>query len=165
MVELADLEQRIKAALDRIGAGMDAVADAGDATALKEALDAEKMANAQLEERLRALKESQAAELREIKAETADRLTELEAQVAELTQDMQRAKSRNRTLKQSNQRLLGSLQTLRDASAEGIEPHLINHALMSEVEALQASRSAEKAELDEILGALKPMLEKENTHA
>ena len=47
----------------------------------------------------------------------------------------------------------------REAGADGMEPHLINHAMMSEIEAMRATRAVEQSELDEILGALKPLVE------
>lgn len=79
-MEIADLERRIAAALDRIGRGLDnfdvpAPAVSGDdVDALREALEAERATSAQLAERLRTVKDRESA------ARTA-----LEAQVADLT--------------------------------------------------------------------------------
>ena len=161
MAEISDLEQRINQALDRIGVGLDAVAGAssGNIEALQDALDAEKMANAQLEERLRTLNEKHEAEMRELRSSLEDRVSQLEGALEALTEESSGTKAQARALRQSNQRLQASLQTLREESATGIEPHLINHAMMSELEALRASRLSDQAELTAILGTLKPMLE------
>lgn len=163
VAEIAELEQRIKDAMDRIGAGLDGLnAAGGGSEALQEALETEKMANAQLEERIRSLRDTHDAQLQEVKAGMADRMASLEAQVEQMTTDLNDAKSQTRALRQSNQRLQASLQSLREAGSGEVEPHLINHAMMSELEALRASRQSDQAELDEILGALKPMLGEQN---
>ncbi len=65
MSDISDLESRITTALDRIGRGLDALGPKPDAgqdaeiATLKVALEEEKTANAQLEERVRAIKEKQ----------------------------------------------------------------------------------------------------------
>jgi len=160
VTELTELEQRIKDAMDRIGAGLEGLSAGADASqAMLDALDAEKMANAQLEERIRSLRDAHDSQLQEVRAGTSDRLQELEASVEKLKAEAEEAKSQARTLRQSNQRLQASLQSLREAGADEVEPHLINHAMMSELEALRASRAADQAELDEVLVALKPILE------
>lgn len=164
MAEIAELESRIKEALERISRGLDAKAQASSEAgselgALQEALEAEKMANAQFEERLSTLREGREAQLREAQAGAADRIAELEEQVDGLRTEANEARAQVRALRQSNQRLQASLTTLRETGAGEVEPHLINHAMMSEIEALRATRSAEQNELDEILGALLPMLE------
>ncbi len=38
------------------------------------------------------------------------------------------------------------------------EPHLLNRAMMTELEALRAARAADVAEMDEILSELKPLI-------
>jgi chromosome segregation ATPase len=175
MAEIAELESRIKDALARISAGLEAQSQAqadkgSETTALQEALEAEKMANAQLEDRVRTLREghedqlstlreSHEAQLREAMSDAADKISALEEQVNGLRTEASEARAQVRALRQSNQRLQASLTTLREAGASEIEPHLINHAMMSEIEAMRATRAAEQTELDEILGALQPMLE------
>jgi len=63
-------------------------------------------------------------------------------------------------LKQANQKLRQSLQDLRETAAEGAtEPDLINQAVLSELEGLRAARDGDRAEMDAILGELKPLLE------
>jgi len=151
MTEIADLERRITTALDRIGAGLDGLGGSGpDETALEElrdALETEKTANAQLEERLKTLHENHDARIRE-----------LEENLEGLKTSAYEAKNRVQKLRKANQHLQASLQSLREASATGVEPHLINQAVMSELEGLRTIRDGDRAELDDILGALSPML-------
>ena len=72
MSEIAELERRITAALDRIGTGVDGLAEAAansdEITALNEALEAERVANAQLEERVSAIKQKQDTSIKEMEA-------------------------------------------------------------------------------------------------
>lgn len=167
MSEIAELERRITAALDRIGAGLerlDAAAaatdtppaedvppDTGEADSLREALAAEKEANTQLEERIKALHSQQ---------ET--RVKELEEQVGDLKSGAREAGAQLQQLRKTNQQLQISLQSLREAGADSTtEPHLINQAMMSELEGLRSIRDADRAEMDAILGSLKPLLEEE----
>lgn len=82
----------------------------------------------------------------------------LESEVAALRAAEQETKSQNRALRQSNQRLQASLQQLRETGAATVEPHLLNQAMMSELEGLRAARASDRAEIDEILGALKPLV-------
>lgn len=160
MTEISELERRITAALDRISTGVEGLGggDAVASEALQSALDDEKMANAQLEERVRSLKDQHDAQLREAKALTEDRMVALESEVAALRAAEQETKSQNRALRQSNQRLQASLQQLRETGAATVEPHLLNQAMMSELEGLRAARASDRAEIDEILGALKPLV-------
>ena len=152
MAEIADLERRITAALDRIGAGLGALQapapvpegpSEAEFQAMQEAVEAERTANAQLEERVKTLHEQRDT---------------LQAQLDALTAAGNDAKSQVQQLRKTNQHLQASLQTLREASASGVEPHLINQAMMSELDGLRSVRDADRAELDEILGALQPLL-------
>ena len=152
MTEIADLERRITAALDRIGAGLaglNAPAPVPDGPseaefqAMQEAVEAERSANAQLEERVKTLHEQRDT---------------LQAQLDALTAASHEAKSQVQQLRKTNQHLQASLQTLRERSAAGVEPHLINQAMMSELDGLRSVRDADRAEVDEILGALQPLL-------
>ncbi|MEF3047601.1 hypothetical protein [Pseudotabrizicola sp. L79] len=165
MDNIAELERRITAALMRIDRGIDAlsrppvVADGapvatladGEAEAeiarLNEALDDERVVSAQLQERLRALKDKETALTQPLEAEV-DRLTkQLDVQGLE----MQR-------LKKTVVLLREQLRAMTDAMAEDrVEPHLINKAMLAELEALRALRSAETVELDEIISALDPL--------
>jgi hypothetical protein len=64
---------------------------------------------------------------------------------------MQRLKKTVATLREQ-------MRVLTEAQLAGqIEPHLINRAMLTELEALRALRSAETAELDELIAALDPL--------
>ncbi|MDA7424446.1 hypothetical protein [Thalassococcus lentus] len=115
-----------------------------DVEALQLALEDEKLANAQLEERLKALRGR-------IEEETAGLREQVESQreaMAQLDSDLQRLRTTNESLRQTN-------ADLREANAKGVgEPHLINKAMLTELEALRATRSAEAAEAKLVLGAV-----------
>ncbi|MDJ0627237.1 MAG: hypothetical protein QNJ44_03165 [Rhodobacter sp.] len=156
MTDIAELERRITAALDRIGNGVgqlaaapaEPAADAAEVDALREALEAEKTANAQLEERVKSLHTQHDAEVRA-----------LEDKLKEAVSSGREAMSQAAALRKANQHLQSSVQGLRDAAASGAtEPHLINQAMTSELEGLRALRDGDRAELDAILSELKPLL-------
>ncbi len=144
MTQVEELERRITAALDRIGRGLDTLAPAVEAQAvepapdnsaeideLKQALEDEKLVSAQLEERIRALHEKNDARL---------------------DGELQRLRAANDQLREAN-------AALRAANEKGVgEPHLINKAMLAELEGLRAARAADRAETDAILGALAPLL-------
>lgn len=160
MSELAELERRISAALTRIGEGLDRLAaqpepvatpepaapDAGtvaEIAALQAALDAERARVAQLQ--------AQPA------AAPAD-ADALRAQVDALTRQLDVQGLEMQRLRQTTIQLREALRQLRDQQQGEIEPHLINKALLAEIEALRAARSSELAELDAILSELAPVL-------
>ncbi|MBW4708582.1 hypothetical protein KX928_12385 [Roseobacter sp. YSTF-M11] len=151
MSEIEELNSRIMAAMDRVAQGVDGLgaAENADVEALKQELDEEKTVNAQLTERVRVLGERQEKALASLEAkatETAERMSKLDT-------DLQR-------LRRANAQLSEACEALRAANAEGVgEPHLINKAMMAELEALRAARAAEIAEADEIIAALTPLLE------
>ncbi|MEM9636986.1 MAG: hypothetical protein AAGA94_05020 [Pseudomonadota bacterium] len=151
MSDIEELHSRIMAAMDRVARGLDDLGASGgeDVDALKQALDEEKTVNAQLTERVRVLGERQEKALEGLEAkaaETAERMQKLDL-------DLQR-------LRRANGQLSEACEALRNANAEGVgEPHLINKAMMAELEALRAARAAEIAEADEIIAALTPLLD------
>jgi chromosome segregation ATPase len=156
MGQLEELEQRITAAFSRISAGVVALsaapaAGADDAATLQE----ERMANAQLTERLRALHEQgdgTAADLR--------------AQVDSLTQALDAQGLDVQRLTGTVAQLREDLRRLREAAEQGIvDPALINRAMMAELEALRATRAAEANEMNDILSALGPILDAEEARA
>lgn len=163
MNDIAELERRITMALERIGAGIDHIGAApaqgggnvtdGDAEArlaeLQDALDSERTTNAQLTERVRAIKEKQ---------ETM--VGALENKVARLTRQVDAAMADLQRLREANQELAEANRALGAAVEEGVaDPNLINHAMLAELEALRAARAAEVAEMDDILAELKPLIE------
>ncbi|MFN4153531.1 MAG: hypothetical protein ACK4HF_02660 [Paracoccaceae bacterium] len=169
MDNIAELERRITAALMRIGDGVEAlsaaqaeaepaqtdqgpVATLADGVAeaeiarLNEALDEERMLVAQLNERLRALRD-QGTGTQALEAEVGRLMKLLDVQGLE----MQR-------LKKTVVGLREQIRLMTEAQAEGrVEPHLINKAMLTELEALRALRAAEAAELDELIAALDPL--------
>lgn len=160
MTEISELEGRISAALDRIRAGVgtlsvsqpaqpEPVADDGRVAELMAELEAEKQAKAQLEERVKALKERQ------------------DTVVADLTAKVDAAKSQAVVFEEKLEDLRlrfvdlsESAQKLRIAAVSGVtEPDLINRAVMAELDAVKALRTAEAEEVGAILNELKPIIE------
>lgn len=153
MNDITELERRITAALDRIGTGISGISGASDSTAetarLREALEAEQTVNAQLEERVKAIRDRQEQTVSALEAEVA-RLREA---VGQHQTELQRLKRIGTQLRQNN-------VALREANQQGVgDAHLINKAMLTELDALRTTREADRTELDAILGALKPLLE------
>jgi DNA repair exonuclease SbcCD ATPase subunit len=159
MSEIDDLSQRIIAALDRIGRAADALeqpapeTDSGELDALRTALEDEKQVTAQLEERIRKLKSDHAAELAALRAQVADQAAGAD-KLAALDTDLQRLRKANDQLRDSN-------AALREANEAGVgEPHLINSAMLAELEALRAARAVDVSEADAIMDQLVPLLDR-----
>jgi chromosome segregation ATPase len=169
MSQIEELQSRITAAMARIGAGVAALSEQVrepaadvDAAALTEALEEEKLANAQLEERLRAVKQAHSDEIAALRSEMekpgeadlarAELAAQTEAMV-QLDMDVQR-------LRQANDQLRASNAALRAANEEGVgEPHLINKAMLAELEGLRAARAADLSEAGAVLARLEPLLD------
>ena len=161
MSDISILEGRITAALDRIRRGvewMDELAAAApaspadvashEALTLRSRLEEERTVNAQLEERVRALKERQDGRVAQLEAEVAENRVRL----SEVDEDMQR-------LRQANAELRDIGAQLRVALAEGVaEPQLINRAMLAELEALRAARAADLAEVNAVIAELRPLV-------
>lgn len=147
MSQIDELQARITAALDRIAAGLEARptrAQAEEIAALKAQIEEERLANAQLQERVRVLherlaaRESVLARLEGTQSETMGRLD----------RDLQ-------ALRRANQQLRDNNQALRAAHQSGVaEPHLINKSMLAELEALRAVHAADRSEVDAVLGEL-----------
>ena len=77
----------------------------------------------------------------------------VQTRVAAMDLELQRLRKANDQLRQSN-------AALRTANEEGVgEPHLINKAMLAELEGLRAARAADVAEASSIIGALAPLLD------
>lgn len=152
MSDVAALEQRISVAMDRIEKGLGAMGAAAPAetdSGLQAQLEEERFANAQLEERVKALKERQDTKI----AELETRVAAQRDQMAALDTELQRLRASSADLRDVNAQL-------RAAATEGVaDAELINRAMMAEVEALSAQRASESAEVDAILKELKPLIE------
>ena len=156
MADITDLEQRITAALDRIGNGLDGLTaadqgklDKAEIADLRESLEAEKTANSQLEERVVAIKDKQVT-----------LVAALEAEVDKLRNDHARNTADVQNIKRVNVKLRKNNSALRDANQQGIgDASLINSGLDAELDALRVSRDSDRAELDAILVELKPLVE------
>ncbi len=91
MSQIEELQRRIITAMERIGSGVEALGTAGPAgggdSDLRATLEEERVAYAQLEERLKALKERHAQEIDALRAQPAQdgELDALRAQLAEAT--------------------------------------------------------------------------------
>ena len=159
MAQLEELQSRIASAMDRIAQGAEALAskppevDLAEVTRLTAALDEEKLTNAQLEERLRTLRDKNLAEVASFKAQ----LDSTSAAMMRLDADVQR-------LRFANEQLANSNEALRKANAEGVgDAHLINKALLIELEGMRASRAADRSETAAILAKLAPLLDASET--
>jgi chromosome segregation ATPase len=153
MSDIAELERRVSRALDRIS---DAVAQipAGGGEDLSEALAAEREANAQLEARVAAIKERQETKVAMLEAE----VRELRAALLDRDAEVQRMREVNAGLRDSN-------AALREANAAGLaDASLVNAAMEAELAALRATADARRAEIDEILARLEPLIE-DRAHA
>lgn len=157
MSDIAELERRITAALERIGNGLDRLSPAEAAppaavsdelARLREALEVEKTANAQLAERLRAVKDRDAQSVQALEDKVQTMTRQLDIQGLELQR-----------MRKTTIQLRENLRAMREAQAAGgADAHLINKSMLAELEALRAARSAEIAEMDEILAELTPLV-------
>ncbi|APZ54797.1 hypothetical protein [Salipiger abyssi] len=181
MTQIDELQSRITRALDRISQGVEGLSaapapvpepepvpdapaepvDSGAAeaeiAALQVALDEEKMANAQLEERVRMLhvrleEQVTPAPAPEPDAALQEQLAAQREGMAELDTELQRLRLSNDMLRRTSEEMRAALE------ANVGEPHLINKAMLAELEALRAARAAEEAEMRAVLGALEPVL-------
>ena len=152
MSDIAEFERRIAAALDRAAQAMDRLSaesgDSGDAKALAAELEAERVANAQLEERVRAIKEKQEG-----------RMAELERDVSRLRDVVEAKDELLQQVRAVNEELRTSNAALREANAAGLaDASLVNDAMRSEVAALHRAREADRADVEDVLATLNSVL-------
>ncbi len=154
MSDIAELERRITAALERISTGVDGLGaasgseDADASAALNEALETEKLANAQLEERVSAIKEKQETTIKK-----------MDEKIKQLTTDLSKKEADAKKLLNVNAQLRESNDALRAANESGVgDAHLINKAMQTDLEALRETRKGDLAELETIMSELKPLI-------
>lgn len=167
MQDIAELERRITAALDRIGQGLDRLptpvpakemtldgALSKDLARVQAALDEERMVTAQLNERLRTVKEKEAL----LRAELDEKCQRLTRQLDTQGLELQR-------MRKTAVQLREQLREIREAQLRDADPQLVNKAMQTELEALRATRMTEMAEMEELIAELSPLLEEAPTHA
>lgn len=155
MSNIEELQRRITAAMDQVAFGLDKLgaASSGPDEETQRQLEDERTANAQLQERVRSLRTKSETELAALRTQTEAG----EARIAQLDIELQR-------VRRANAQLTDACAALRDANTEGVgEPHLINKAMLAELEALRAARAADVAEASTILASLTPLLEAAST--
>jgi len=157
MADLTELEQRLKAALARISAGLEQVvlsntASSTEQTAhvahLQAQLDLERQARSQGEASLPNAQDADAA-----------------AQIAHLQRSLDEAAFENQGLHSA---IAGLRQDLRlmdeEAEAHLAQAHRATEALQAEFDAMTQAREAETAEIAKILAALAPLIDAEEGH-
>lgn len=148
MSSIEELEGRIAAAMDRIAQGVTGLSAAGEGEDLKTALEDERLANAQLTERLKKLSD----QLETTQTQAQERSEAAAKRIQSLDLELQRMRKATEQLRESN-------AALRAANEAGVgEPHLINKAMLAELEALRAARAADVAEAETILTAMDALL-------
>ena len=149
MSDIAELESRLSAALDRIANGVGRMGEAEVPASVVEELAAEREANAQLEARVVAIKERQETMIGSLQDEVA-RLT---GTLSGMDADVQRLKSVNARVARHQCRLAHG-----QCRRSGRDADLVNNAMLAEVDALRALEAGNRAEIDRALGMLEPML-------
>lgn len=165
MEQIVDLEQRISAALERLRLGLERLdrdepgrhrENEGDDGA-KAAADAE--LNVRLADELAASAQLVAGLQQQHQADRADQRA-LSGEIDRLTRLLDQQGLELNRMRHHVIQLREHLRQTREAAASGVvEASLINRALITEVDALAASRSAELAELDELLAELAPFVQ------
>lgn len=160
MQELAELERRINAALQRIGAGIEGLGASSDASPgvapddaelsrLRADLADERQKTAELERQLQAARTPAKAVPQ----------GELEARVEKLTRQIDVQGLEMQRMRKNVVQLRENLRALRRAAADKMpDAELINRAMMAELESIRVTRFAEMAELDEIIAELDPLI-------
>ena len=110
----------------------------------------EQSTNAQLEQRVRRLRERQQGFLTKLEADIGKQ----QSAMRKLDEDLQKLRLANEQLRQSN-------HALRTANETGVaDAELINKAMMEEIVSLHAARSADQAEAQVVITSLNVLLQK-----
>ena len=146
MTDVTELEQRIITALDRIAYSADQITSAPAApdADMVEELEIERDTNARLVESGQ---------------QNLARIERLETRVSRMTDRLEFMDGENKRLQAVMAALRDTNKQLRAANAENTGAgDVINSDLEAENEALNASRVADLAELDDILGQIEPLV-------
>jgi hypothetical protein len=158
MADIAELERRITAALERIGRGLDGlarpVARSGPPDHAAGAVPQDDVLVAQLQAERAAV-----GELREALRASADRemviQSQYEERIEKLTRQLDVQGLELQRMRKTSVTLREELRRLRETAVTGLaEPGQINRAMLTELDAMRAARLSEMAELDEIAAAL-----------
>ncbi|MEL6689091.1 MAG: hypothetical protein AAFP28_02125 [Pseudomonadota bacterium] len=176
--DIAEYEARLQAALGRIAAGMAKWPDvteaaeatqemldiepaaapapeAGEVEKLRAELEDERTANAQLNQRVR-----------QIKTRHEETTSDLEAQLAAALQRADAAEQATEKVRRTSEEMRKIMGEIEAAAQDGaVDAHLINRAMMAELEAMRAERKADAAEIADIMSALAPLVEEEVANA
>jgi hypothetical protein len=162
MASPTDLERRLTRALDRISRSLaqpkpaaPASEDAAEVAELRAQLASERTRNAQLTERVNAVKQRQESSF-----------STLERRLARMTEQLDLQSLEMLRLKKANTKLIEANRQLREGhEAKVIEPSAINRALLAELEALRAERAADRTELEDVLAEMRPLLANGDSNA
>lgn len=159
MTELPELERRISAALRRIGDGLDRLPAAEPAAPEDDAalrIAAQEIARLKAE-----LAAAQAAAAIPAAAAAAPdpEAAGLRARVEELTRQLDDQGLELSRMRQTTIQLRETLRAMREQQQGQVEAHLLNKAMLAELEALRAVRASEVIELEQLISELVPILE------
>ncbi len=155
MSDIQELGGRIAVAMDRIRSGIEQMAQSprtgsdSDSDQLQSMLSEERTANAQLEERVKTLKERQDTNMSAMES----RLGEQADEIATLAEQIDSLRTANAELSAANEALQNAASGDNSGSADA------NGETLAELEALKAQRAADAAEVDAILSEIKPLVE------
>ena len=170
MQDLAELERRIAAALQRIGDGIEAIAAAPPPAEpqpdhkradLAAALDAERAVNADLRAQL-----AQVQDAAPVAVAPHPDVAELQARIDRMTAQLDVQGLEMQRMRKTVVQLRENLRGMRRSQAANLaDPDQINRAMMAELEAMRVTRLSEVAEMDEILSELTPLIQEERADA
>lgn len=178
MQNIAELERRISAALQRIGDGIEGLAapspevvaeasaePAADNTAtiarLQAELEAERRQTDVLRAQLAAARTSQPAPVTLAPVPPAPVVTDAEAaaQIEKMTKQLDVQGLELHRMRKTVVQLRENLRGMRRAQTANLaDPEQINRAMAAEIEAMRVARLSEVAELDEIMAELNPLI-------
>ncbi|MEL6915093.1 MAG: hypothetical protein AAFP13_11380 [Pseudomonadota bacterium] len=171
--KFAAMEGRLAAALTRIQAALEQVPQAAEprpasddkageiaeaamrVAALEAQLEEERATNAQLQQRVN-----------QVRHKLDERVKELEASLATANSQLDASEAQNAKLQRSGKEMRAALEELQKTARDGApDAHLINRAMMTELEALRAERSSEAREISELVSVLEPIVAKGASNA